>query len=58
MSNYQGFMDAAISEFPHRSNDELSEQFYLLQLFEAQYTPEDGDLETYLINRLSSYHNQ
>jgi len=58
MSNYQGFMDDAISEFPNRSNDELSEQFYLLQLFEAQYTPEDGDLKTYLINRLSSYHNQ
>ncbi len=58
MSHYQDFMDVAKVEVPNRSNDDLAEQFYLLQLFESQYTPEDGDLETYLVNRLSSYHNQ
>ncbi len=56
MSRYQNFMSDAQSELSHRSDDELTEQFYLLQLFESQYTPDDGDFTTYLVNRLSSYH--
>jgi len=56
MSRYQDFMSDAKSELPNRNDDELTEQFYLLQLFESQYTPDDGDFTTYLFNRLHSYH--
>lgn len=56
MSHYQGFMNDVKAELPNRTDDELTEQFYLLQLFESQYTPDDGDFTTYLVNRLSSYH--
>ncbi len=55
-SHYNGFMDDATAALPNRSEDELTEVFYLLELFSSQYTPEDGDYTEYLKTRLMSYH--
>ena len=42
----------------NRTEDEMTEMFYLLRLFESQYNPEtDGDLQIYLFTRLESYHS-
>ena len=55
-SNYKGFMNVTTAALPNRSEDELTEVFYLLELFTSQYTPEDGDYTEYLKVRLASYH--
>ena len=55
ISNYNGFMSAATAAQPNRSEDNLTEIFYLLEIFTSQYTPEDGDYTEYLEMRLQPY---
>ena len=42
----------------HLTEDEMTDIFYLLQLFESQYNSKtDGDLTEYLTSRLRSYNS-
>ena len=56
-SNLNNFVTEATSKLS-RTEDEMTDIFYLLQLFESQYNSEtDGDLTEYLTSRLSSYNS-
>jgi len=52
----EDFINDAQEKLPHRDDDELTEVFYLLKLFESQWTPDDGEMSDYLVKRLSDYH--
>ena len=56
-SDLENFLIGARPALPGRNDDELTELFYLLELFKSQYTESDGDFMTYLNARLISYHS-
>ncbi len=48
-------MDDAKQALPNRSEDNLTELFYAMELFKSQYKPTDGNFKEYLLGRLESY---
>lgn len=56
-SDLENFLVGARPALPGRSDDELTELFYLLELFSSQYKESDGDYQEYLNARLVSYHS-
>ena len=55
MSKLDRFIIDAGKVLPDRTEDDLTEIFYLLELFNSQYTEEDGNKARYLHKRLVTY---